>query len=397
MATSSHRFAELLTEAVRRIKAGEDKNLDVIQDELGFALGREGRSYLHYLRKGHLPATPDDLAQLAAALVGRKGLDQVGCEAFLRAGGHPDANAIAARWFDISNKEGTVRLRPPPPSITPLKPFVAGPPITHPRQFFGRTRELRRIFALWQAFPLEHMALVGARRSGKTSLLHYVRQITLARPAELRAGQRTDWLPPPARYRWIHIDFQMAALRTPDGFLRHLLAGLALPPPTPFTLERVLETVVDNGLTQPTVILLDELGAGISAPALDQSFWWGLRALLNTANGGNLAFLVAAHGPPAQLAIETGQVSPFFNMFQTLALGPFPESEARELIASSPLPFPPDDVTWIVEQSGRWPLLVQILCQERLLALELGDTSDDWQGEGLRRLADFPDLLPSER
>jgi len=58
--------------------------------------------------------------------------------------------------------------------------FIAGPPITHPRHFFGRTRELRRLFGLWQQAPLQNAAIIGPRRSGKTSLLNYLRTITAA-------------------------------------------------------------------------------------------------------------------------------------------------------------------------------------------------------------------------
>ena len=67
------------------------------------------------------------------------------------------------------------------------------PPIIAPRQFFGRERELKRIFGLWQRFPLQHVAVLGAKRSGKTSLLHFLKTITLAEPAELHPGKRSDW------------------------------------------------------------------------------------------------------------------------------------------------------------------------------------------------------------
>jgi hypothetical protein len=56
-------------------------------------------------------------------------------------------------------------------------PFVIGPPITEPRQFFGRDYLLHRIFEVWKYLPLQHIAIVGAKRSGKTSLLHYLRRI----------------------------------------------------------------------------------------------------------------------------------------------------------------------------------------------------------------------------
>ncbi len=53
--------------------------------------------------------------------------------------------------------------------------FVAGPPITDPRRFFGRAQELTRIFHWLKGQPMTHVAIIGQRRSGKTSLLHYLR------------------------------------------------------------------------------------------------------------------------------------------------------------------------------------------------------------------------------
>ena len=52
---------------------------------------------------------------------------------------------------------------PPKPPPTRQVPFIAGPPLTHPRQFFGRERELRRLFQLWQSPPLQNAAVVGPR------------------------------------------------------------------------------------------------------------------------------------------------------------------------------------------------------------------------------------------
>ncbi|HIP72496.1 MAG TPA: ATP-binding protein, partial [Anaerolineae bacterium] len=70
-------------------------------------------------------------------------------------------------------------------------------------------------------------------------------------------------------------------------------------------------------------------------------------------------------------------------------LGPLRETEARALIASSPIPFAPADVEWILQESGRWPFLLQILCRERLLALEEGEAGDEWREDGLRQIAPF--------
>ncbi|NJR69927.1 MAG: ATP-binding protein [Synechococcales cyanobacterium CRU_2_2] len=76
-------------------------------------------------------------------------------------------------------------------------PFIVGSPITKPRQFFGRERELRRLFALIKRLPLQNAAIIGPRRAGKTSLLYYLMKICTTPEEELRPGQKRDWLPNP--------------------------------------------------------------------------------------------------------------------------------------------------------------------------------------------------------
>ncbi len=95
---------------------------------------------------------------------------------------------------------------------------------------------------------------------------------------------------------------------------------------------------------------------------------------------------------PSSLVIEKGYFTRFFNIFQLLELGPFSDEAARALIASSPIPFLDADVPWLLEQSGRWPCLLQILCQVRLAALEDGDECD-WKEAGLQQMAPFRYLL----
>ncbi|MCP4538378.1 MAG: protein kinase [Chloroflexi bacterium] len=282
-----------------------------------------------------------------------------------------------------------------------LPPFIAGPPIAHPSQFFGRERELRRLFNLWKRTPLQNAAIIGPRRSGKTSLLLYLKSITTTPLSHLRTGQRADWLPDPERYCWAFVDFQDSRMHSQEELLRYLLSSLNLPAGNAVDSKRIpcdldyFMDVVSRDLRTPTVILLDEIDVALQrCPELDTSFWESLRSLATNHVRGNLGFVLAAHESPGVLAEHSNIGSPFFNIFgYTTTLGPLAEQEARELIAGSPVPFSPADVDWILSASGRWPMLLQILCRERLIALEEGETDDVWQEDGRRQMAPFRDLL----
>jgi hypothetical protein len=314
---------------------------------------------------------------------------------------------------DWPQQTTTVPVTPQPAHLD-LPPFIAGPPILHPRQFFGRGRELGRLFNLWRRTPLQNAAIIGPRRSGKTSLLFYLRSITNTPKSQLRRGQRADWLSEPGRYRWVFVDFQDPRMGSQEDLLGHLLAGLDLGIRTPAvdsaarsrsaslagskrapcSLDYFLD-IVSDGLDTPTIILLDEIGVALQRyPELDATFWESLRSLATNYVRGNLAFVLAAHESPGQLAGRSNIGSPFFNIFgYTATLGPLTEEEARELVASSPISFSPADVDWILDRSECWPVLLQILCRERLVALEENEVSDTWQQDGLDQMASFRHLL----
>jgi len=166
-----------------------------------------------------------------------------------------------------------------------------------------------------------------------------------------------------------------------------------MPVPNSCDLDDFLD-VVSRNLRTPTVILLDEIGIALRRyHELDSSFWDSLRSLANQVEG-NLAFVLADSETPTQLANQTSLGSSFFNMFgYTAHLRPLTEDEAHELITSSPIPFSTADLDWLLSQIGRWPLLLQILCRERLIALEVGETDDTWKTEGLAQLKTYRSLL----
>ena len=165
---------------------------------------------------------------------------------------------------------------------------------------------------------------------------------------------------------------------------------MGLSAPNPCSLDEFLDIISDE-LRTPTVVLFDEIGVALERyPALDDAFWESLRSLATNQVGGQLAFVLSAAETPDKLANQSGHGSPFFNIFGYVAnLGPLKEDEARALIASSPLPFPEADVAWILAESGGWPMLLQILCRERLLSLTEGETGDDWRADALYQIAPF--------
>jgi DNA-binding SARP family transcriptional activator len=279
----------------------------------------------------------------------------------------------------------------PPPPVSPLQsPFIAGPPILHPNQFFGRQREIKRIFNLLKQPPLQNAAIIGERRSGKTSLLHYLKNVSSTQSRPLHSDQRQGGRPRVNVLDWIFIDFQDPRLGTREGLLRHILVQLRLPLADSCEIDYFMDVVSEN-LTSPTVILFDEIGVALERYGeLDNAFWESLRSLATNQAGGNLAFILAAHESPSALAQHSGYGSPFFNIFgYTAVLGPFLETEARQLMDSSPLPFSEEDRAWMLTESGRWPMPLQILCRERLLSLEDGETGDDWREEALRQIRPF--------
>ncbi|MFO7681794.1 MAG: BTAD domain-containing putative transcriptional regulator, partial [Chloroflexota bacterium] len=277
------------------------------------------------------------------------------CVAVLAEMGVEPAEETAVLLSQIRANSLAPTPAPPPLLQTPPQPvgysaqlphFVAGPPITHPSAFFGREREIKRIMNLVRYLPMQNAAVIGPRRSGKTSLLHHLKHVQ----------------PQPGPLRWIFVDFQDTRMGALPHLLRYLLENMHITVPEPCDLEAFMD-VVSEELETPTVILMDEIGVALQRyPDLDDAFWESLRSLATNQVGGKLAFVLAGAESPEQLAVQSGLGSPFFNIFgYVAALGPLTEAEALALIAHSPRPFSSEDIAWILQASGRWPILLQIL------------------------------------
>ncbi|MCA9971722.1 MAG: hypothetical protein KC425_15965, partial [Anaerolineales bacterium] len=67
-------FAHTLTEAIYHIRHREQKSVRMVQDELGYALGKKGGASIEHWRKGHVPARLADVERLAREIVARSDL-----------------------------------------------------------------------------------------------------------------------------------------------------------------------------------------------------------------------------------------------------------------------------------------------------------------------------------
>ena len=271
---------------------------------------------------------------------------------------------------------------------------IPGIPISHPSQLFGQTEVLKRIYRAWQQPTiLQHVALIGAKRSGKTSLLKYLQHIIYTPLAELRLEQPQGWNNwQPVNFKFVFIDFQRIAMSNPESLFRNILKQLNVAIPESCDLI-YLSKLLEANLKKPTIILMDEIGAGLKAPALDRSFWANLRAL---GSIGQLGFVITAHEAVHTLVQDDDKESSFFNIFgHTIPIEPLPEWDACALINSFARPFPTAEIDWLLEKSGRWPALLQILSDERIYALDNNDRTNNWKINGLERIKPFLYLFKS--
>ncbi len=168
---------------------------------------------------------------------------------FLRVAGHVAEQALAL------------------PSLIP----VVGVPVVQPCQFFGRTHVLSQIHCAWDKPVPESIAIIGPQRSGKTSLLNYL--IHISRASQLRADQPKGWPEGwlPRGFQLVRVDFQEANMHQPETLMRDVLRQLNLNAPALCDLLGFSNVL--KQLSQPTVILMDDIEAGLAAPALDAEFW----------------------------------------------------------------------------------------------------------------------------
>ena len=253
------------------------------------------------------------------------------------------ANAVSTK-SPFTGASSPQQPRPYAASFT--NPFILGRPITNPADFFGRERETE--FALARLRTRQSVSIVGERKIGKTSLLHFVLH---------RAKQE---LGPLARLGFL--DLMAATVRTPEALLAQILNSLGVRDRIA-TLTGLAERLAAlNQAGEHSVVAFDEMEMVIRFPAgFARDFFETLRA---AAQAGHLTLLTASRISLQEMHENGALVSPLYNIMGTRKLGPFTEPEAKEFVtlARSGIQFSAEQVAEILRRGGRHPLRLQVLC-----------------------------------
>ena len=242
----------------------------------------------------------------------------------------------------------------------PRNPYLNRVAIQDPKQFFGRTREVSKIFSRIGASRPQSISVVGERRIGKSSLLHFIN-----RP-EIRAR----FLDQNESYAFAFIDLQQKRRLTLIEFFKELLALLAKETgdkslnklaPSFDSLRLALEGFRRDG--RRLIVLFDEFDAITTNRAFDLEFYSFLRSI---ANNYDVAYVTSSARDLQELChTQLIADSPFFNIFTNVFLRAFTRKESTELItrpsAEAGLPLE-GYARRITEIAGYFPYFLQIAC-----------------------------------
>lgn len=272
-------------------------------------------------------------------------------------------------------------------------PYVVGPPVRLPTDFFGRAGQTRQFFETLAGNQTQSVAVLGLRRAGKTSFLQYVSH------PEVMAS----YVPDSRRYLMIYVD--LSACKTAADFYgrvyRKLLAGLSR---VPAGVERSpgsadvydVESLLHEFTERRIVLLLDEFDQ-IRSSNFDANFLTELRALAGIWEF-ELAYVTAAYWDNYRLGNFVGlsPTSPFYNIFfpSPIYLSGMSPNEIDELVKVPArrvgVVADDEDVAFVRHYAGTLPFFVQAVAAN-WLAYKVEGHKPDAQ-EVTRRVV--PEMAP---
>lgn len=230
-------------------------------------------------------------------------------------------------------------------------PFNFGSPVS-PERFYGRQDVLGHIRNRIGARTAQSVNLIGLRRSGKTSVLRYVR----SRLGEFCAEAQKPVL--------VSLDLQNQRFHTPDGLVEGLRRGIKEKigqapweaSGDAWDIQEGLEALRDRGFR--LIVLLDEFEA--IGNRLKEFENWG-EDWRSKVSEGVLTLVIASQRSLSEVYGEFGLTSPFSNVFSTTILGVLEEQEWRQLIQNGFEKRVSEEwMQWIDRMAGGAPFYVQM-------------------------------------
>jgi serine/threonine protein kinase len=308
---------------------------------------------------------PPELARLVHACLAKRPEDRPASMAEVEAALADLAGDTPAGPVPVM-RTASVRL---PAVSTSRNPYLNRTMIKHRDDFFGRSQEIRRIYARLNATPPGSISVVGDRKIGKSSLLNYI---------YMRANRQIH-LEAPDQTVMVFLDLQEQKDMAMESFVRRLLAIASYELRSRLDIQGCsldLDGVKDlvqrlEGGGFRLVLLLDEFDAVTTNSNFGLEFFSFLRYL---ANHYNVAY-VTSSARELQTLCHTREIadSPFFNIFSNLRLSVFRRDEAAELIrvpserVGTPLEPHTDR---ILDMSGLFPFFIQMACAHAIEWIE---------------------------
>jgi hypothetical protein len=244
----------------------------------------------------------------------------------------------------------------------PPNPYYDFNAIHDPSRFFGREDQVRQL--LEACDRKQNLSVTGSRHSGKTSLLNYLMNPTL----------HQKWRDNLQQHIFVLVDLRTYLEKTRDDFFDSVCEQIYTYGQQQASslkrancsgedqFSRLLKDLHKAGFH--IVLLLDAFDNIVKNRQFDANFFSFLRF---PATRGWVSYITASIKPLYELVISRPEVdSPFFNIFKNCPLGPFTHDEAEQLIitpaSATPYPFTPKEAEWILEQAGRHPFFLQVVC-----------------------------------
>ena len=235
-----------------------------------------------------------------------------------------------------------------------VNPFNYGSPVS-PEGFYGRSVAIVEVKNRIGAITAQSVNVVGLRRMGKTSFLHYIQ------------GRSEVFFQPGQRPLMILLDLQDQRFHTPEGLLegvrRSLTRAMGQEPWT--AAENQDSWAVEDGLLDlrdrgdRLIVMLDEFEA--IGHHLQAFQGWG-DDWRSKACAGLLTLVIASKNPISEIYKDFDLTSPFGNIFSTTILGALEPEAWRQLVQDG---FEPEKVSestwqWLDALAGGFPYYVQM-------------------------------------